>query len=1080
MRMKSNFEFLNRYWPALAQIGETAENYLYSDPNACVFKTGLFAERLVQEILVFEGISEPEIDNTHANRIRILKRAGLLPREIDNTLYLLRKTRNSAVHTGAESVDEAKMLLSMMYNLAVWFMETYGDWGYIAPDFVLPEEVSHPDFETLIAEQEKKIAELSKKLAAVTTGVSGTSQKERAKRAETVSAMMNWSEAQTRCLIDEQLRKAGWEADTNNLRHSKGTRPVKGRNIAIAEWPTDSAFYKNGYVDYAFFVGEKLIAVMDAKKVSEDVASTIDVQVKDYATHIKSEDLKYTIGSWGAYQVPFLFASNGRSYIEQLRTKSGIWFLDARNSANQSYPIRNWFSPNDLLEKLGQNIEEANETLTTSDDSFMTDSAGLNLRDYQIKAINKATEAVVNGKSTALLAMATGTGKTRTVLGLIYKMLESKRFRRILFLVDRVSLGEQAMDTFKDVKLKELMTLDQIYELKAIDDNDINLETKVSVSTVQGLLKRTVLTDTPDLMPGAFDLIIVDEAHRGYILDREMTEEEILYDNQDDYMSKYKQVIEYFDAVKIALTATPALHTTQIFGEPVFTYSYREAVIDGWLVDHDPPYIINTDFIQNKAKFKKGETLAQYDPNTNELLNGSVLEDELDFEVAEFNRKIVLPDNTRKVLEEISSYLNPESGEKTLIFAVNDNHADMIVDTLRDIYKEYGISNDAIMKITGKTAGGNKKKVLQVIKQFKNNQYPNIAVTVDLLTTGIDVPAICNLVFMRKINSRILFEQMLGRATRLCPEIGKTHFNIFDAVRVYEDLDSTSGMKSVTVSKTMPELLEDLFRPSDMSKQPVKDRILARLQRKNNNLTSEQKYEVSERLNGKNLKSYVKELKSYTEEAFIERCRKDEDFLLWVDNLKGKKRGHYYSEKEDTLLETTRGYGDTEKPEDYLDAFTKFVNENKDTIEAIRIACTKPSDMTRAQLRELKLALDKENFTESSLNQAISTVKNEQIIADIIAHVRRAVLNTPILNHEEKVKRAFTKLIANNSFNKMQLDLLEKIKTYMLHESLLNVETFEAPAFKMEGGFARFDKKFSGRLVEIIREINTYIYEGAA
>ena len=1078
--MKSNFEFLNRYWPALAQIGETAENYLYSDPNACIFKIGLFAERLVQEILVFERMSEPEVDNTHANRIRILKRAGLLPHEIDNTLYLLRKTRNSAVHAGADSVDEAKMLLSMTYNLAVWFMETYGDWGYIASDFVMPEEVAHPDFEALIAEQEKKIAELSKQLAEVTTTVSGTTQKERAKQSEKVSSMMNWTEAQTRCLIDEQLQKAGWKADTKNLRYSKGTRPVKGRNIAIAEWPTDSAFYKNGYADYAFFIGEKLIAVMDAKKASEDVASTIDVQVKDYATHIKAEDLKYTVGTWGAYQVPFLFASNGRSYIEQLRTKSGIWFLDARSSANQPYPIRNWFSPSDLLEKLGQNIEEANEALVTADDSFMTDPTGLNLRDYQIRAINKATEAIVNGKPTALLAMATGTGKTRTVLGLIYKMLESKRFRRILFLVDRVSLGEQAMDTFKDVKLKELMTLDQIYELKAIDDNDINLETKVSVSTVQGLLKRTVLSDTPDLMPGAFDLIIVDEAHRGYILDREMTEEEILYDNQEDYMSKYKQVIEYFDAVKIALTATPALHTTQIFGEPVFTYSYREAVIDGWLVDHDPPYIINTDFIQNKAKFAKGETLAQFDPNTNELLNGAVLEDELDFEVAEFNRKIVLPDNTRKVLEEISSYLNPESGEKTLIFAVNDAHADTIVDMLRDIYKEYGISYEAIMKITGKTAGGNKKKVLQVIKQFKNNQYPNIAVTVDLLTTGIDVPAICNLVFMRKINSRILFEQMLGRATRLCPEIGKTHFNIFDAVRVYEDLDSTSGMKSVSVSKTMPELLEDLFRPSDTSKQPIKDRILARLQRKNNHLTAEQKYEVSERLNGSDLKAYVKELKTYTEEAFIERCRKDTDFLLWVDNLKGKKRGHYYSNKEDTLHETTRGYGDTEKPEDYLEAFAKFVNENKDTIEAIRIACTKPSDMTRAQLKELKLALDKQNFTESNLNQAISTVKNEEIVADIIAHVRRAVLHTPIRNHEEKVKMAFKKLIEENSFNKMQLDLLEKIKTYMLHESLLNKETFEAPAFKMEGGYARFDKKFAGRLAEIIRQINTYIYEGVA
>ena len=636
------------------------------------------------------------------------------------------------------------------------------------------------------------------------------------------------------------------------------------------------------------------------------------------------------------------------------------------------------------------------------------------------------------------------------------------------------------MDTFKDVKLRELLTLDKIYEIKAIDDNIINLETKVSISTVQGLLKRTILAEEPDLMPGAFDLIIVDEAHRGYILDREMTEEEILYDNQDDYMSKYKQVIEYFDAVKVALTATPALHTTEIFGEPVYTYSYREAVIDGWLVDHDPPYLINTDFIENDAQFKKGETLAQYDPNTNELLNGAVLDDEMDFDVSEFNRKIVLPDHTRKVLEEVSTYLNPESGEKTLIFAVNDAHADRIVDTLREIYKPYGISNDAIMKITGKTASGNKKNILQVIKQFKNNQYPNIAVTVDLLTTGIDVPAICNLVFMRKINSRILFEQMLGRATRLCPEIGKTHFNIFDAVRVYEDLDDTSNMKSVSVSKSMAELLEDLFRPGEVSKQHVKDRILARLQRKSNNLTDEQKYDVSERLGGKTIREYAKELKSCTEEAFVRRCREDKDFLLWFDNLKGKKRGHYYSEKEDTLLETTRGYGDTEKPQDYLDSFVAYVNENKDRIEAIRIACTRPSDMTRAQLRELKLELDKENFTESSLNEAASAVSNERIVADIIAFVRRAVLKTPLVNHDDRVKMAFSKLISAHHFNKMQLDLLEKIKVYMLHESILNTETFEAPAFKMDGGFARFNKKFGGQLAEIIREINTYIYEGAA
>ena len=348
------------------------------------------------------------------------------------------------------------------------------------------------------------------------------------------------------------------------------------------------------------------------------------------------------------------------------------------------------------------------------------------------------------------------------------------------------------------------------------------------------------------------------------------------------------------------------------------------------------------------------------------------------------------------------------------------------------------------------------------------------------MTTGIDVESICNLVFLRKINSRILFEQMMGRATRLCPEIGKTHFNIFDAARVYEDLDSTSGMKSVSVNKTMEELLEDLFRPSGESKQPIKDRILAKLQRKNSNLTDEQKYEISEQLGGGSLKSYIKGLKACTEEAFIDRCERDRDFLLWVDGLKGKKHGIYHSGKEDTLLETTRGYGNTDRPEDYLEAFTAFVNENKDKIEAIRIACTRPSDMTRAQLRELKLALDRENFSEANLNNAMSTVKNEEIVADIISYVRQAVLNTPVLNHEERVETAFRKLTAAHRFTRMQLDLLEKIKAYMLHESILNRETFEAPAFKMDGGFARFDRKFDGKLSELIRELNTYIYEGVA
>lgn len=1072
----SNFDFLQEEWPLAAKLAQSAENHVHYDPNSCLIKLGMLAEWIVSCIVDANGIDMPAEASTQADKIRQLKIKQLLPREIDNILYGLRKARNEAVHANLDSFDRAKLMLELSFKLCVWFNATYGDSAAVYGEYVLPEKA--PDNAEIIKEQEKEITRL-KNIAVIAPVAKKATVQQNRKKSEQNAKLMTLSEREIRFFIDEQLRKAGWEADTQTIRYSRGTRPVKGRNLAIAEWPTNSSAMTKGFADYALFVGEKLVGLIDAKKPAEDVASTIDVQIKDYARNIKPEHAAYVIGDWSGYSVPFLFASNGRPYLEQIKTKSGVWFLDVRKASNISYPIRNWFSPDDLSAKLKHDVEEANNALTASDDSYMTDPNGLNLRDYQLKAINKATQAIIDGQQDVLIAMATGTGKTRTVLGFIYKMLETKRFKRILFLVDRTALGGQAMDTFKDVKLKELQTLCQIYDVKDIEDKKVDTETKVSVSTVQGLLKRTILAEKPELTAGAFDLIIVDEAHRGYILDKEMSEEEMLYESQDDYLGKYKQVIEYFDAVKVGLTATPALHTTQIFGSPVYTYSYREAVIDGWLVDHDPPYVINTDFNTNPVIFKKGEQLGMFDPNTGELINGEVLQDELEFDVSDFNRKIVLPDHTRKVLQEISRYINPESLEKTLIFAVNDNHADNIVATLREIYAEWGVSNEAIVKITGKTASGSKKKIEQVIKQYKNNRFPNIAVTVDLLTTGIDVPQICNLVFMRKINSRILYEQMLGRATRLCKEIHKTHFNIFDPAHVYEDLNSVNSMRAVSVNKPMAELIEELYRPSENGKQQTVDKILVKLQRKNNSLSEEQRYEVAENI-GKDVRRYVAGIKDLPLQQAVDALINDAETLIYIDGVKPLKKGQFYSDRNDTLQETTRGYGKTDKPEDYLEEFTRFVNGNKDRIEAIKIVCTKPSDLTRAQLRELKLVLDKEGYNEKALNNATSAIKNTDIVADIISYVRNAVLNVPVYNREDKIKIAFDKLLKAHSFNKIQTDLLEKIKSYMLHESLLNAETFEAPAFKMDGGFRRFNVKFEGRLTEIIREINNYIYEQGA
>ena len=840
--MTSNFNFLGRYWKALAKIGKTAESYLYNDPNACIYKLGMFAERLVQEIFANEGLDEPDYDNTHANRIKILKREGLIDRggRIDDILYSLRMKRNDAVHKYEDSVDTAKSLLRMAFRLAVWFMEVYGDYNFQAPDFVMPENKPVPDYESIIKDLEEQLANAAK-AEPVITATEGSSAKDRADKSAEVTEAMELSEAETRIIIDDQLRKYGWEVDTNDLRYSKGTRPQKGRNIAIAEFPTDSTVTRGGYADYALFVGLKLVAIIEAKKISVDIPSVIDYQCKDYARMIKSEHDQYVINDWNGYKVPFVFATNGRKYLKQIEQKSGIWFLDLRDGANTPKALQGWFSPDGLIEMLDKDIAAANQVLQNTPFDLLRDPDGLNLREYQIRAIEAAENAIVEGKKTALLSMATGTGKTRTILGMIYRFIKSNRFKRILFLVDRTALGEQAADVFKEVKIEDLMTLDEIYNIKGLDEKEIDKETKIHIATVQSLVKRIIYSDD-DTMPSVsdYDLIVIDEAHRGYTLDKELSDDEMLYRNQEDYISKYRTVIEYFDAVKVALTATPALHTTEIFGKPVFTYSYREAVIDGYLVDHDAPHDIHTKLRDNGIEYKKGETLAIYDPNTGEVLNSDELEDDMKFEIDKFNKDVITEKFNLAVFNEIAMDFNPDGEGKTLIYAVNDEHADLIVTILKDIYSKYGIDNDVVKKITGSIEGGNKKKILEAIRQFKNEAYPKIAVTVDLLTTGIDVPEIVNLVFMRRIKSRILFEQMLGRATRLCSKIDKDHFEIYDPVGVYETLEPVSNMKPVTPNPqtTFEDLLNGL-RVVEKDKQAYQlSLIIAKLQRKSRKISA--------------------------------------------------------------------------------------------------------------------------------------------------------------------------------------------------------------------------------------------------
>lgn len=293
-KVYSNFDFLKEKFPVLANFGELAEKYLYSDSNSCLLKLGMIGETIVNLIFIYDRIDLP-VDNTSANRIHTLYREGVVTSDLADILHGLRKIRNKAVHENYASVEDGKIFIQMAYSLTEWFMQTYGDWNYQNKTFEMPDKnvrLEIVDKEKEQTEEEKLIAEASK-VAAMALSVKKEERKSQAGKAMRQRVK---SEAETRYLIDEQLRKVGWEVDTQKLRYSKGTRPEKGRNIAIAEWPTDSTVGKKGFADYALFIDERLVAIIEAKAIHKDIPSVIDYQCKDYSRNVRAEDEKYQIG----------------------------------------------------------------------------------------------------------------------------------------------------------------------------------------------------------------------------------------------------------------------------------------------------------------------------------------------------------------------------------------------------------------------------------------------------------------------------------------------------------------------------------------------------------------------------------------------------------------------------------------------------------------------------------------------------------------------------------------------------------------------------------------------------------------
>ncbi|MFK7798592.1 MAG: type I restriction-modification system endonuclease, partial [Aureispira sp.] len=1065
----------------LANIGQLAERNVFIDPSTSLSKLRLLTEKMVNLIIDYEGIENTSYKDHH-NKIQCLQYENVTPSEINDLLHKVRKAGNKAIHAGVGSTAEAKFMLRQAVKVVHWFYAVYED-DVEAPAFIMPVNQSDDSDKikeleaALLAAKEtvKDFEEKVKKLSQATK----EQKAERIIKANKVVLKREETEAETRERIDQQLRDAGWECDTHTINFKTcKTLPEKGKYKAIAEWKCGKK-----WADYALFNGLQLVGIVEAKKHIKNVMSDLG-QAKIYSQNVtRAHEITFPEHpNKKNYPIPFMFATNGRSYLEQIKTASGIWFWDGRKQTNRPRPLRAWFAPEDLIEKLHYDQTDGEENLAKSDYDYLTDADGLSLRDYQIEAIKAVEEKLLQDPDDrrALLAMATGTGKTRTTIGLCYRLIKSGRFRRILFLVDRRMLGKQAADAFKEVKIEGLQTFAQIYDLQDLTKAATELDTKMHFATVQSMVKRVLYSDKPPSI-GDYDCIVVDEAHRGYTLDQEMEEEELILRDQKDFQSKYRMVLDYFDAYRIGLTATPAIHTAEIFGNPVYTYSYRKAVTEGYLIDFEPPFVFKTRLGENGIVWEPGDEVKFYDPEENEIKEAGVTEDEIKVEISGFNRRVINDSFNRNIIAKlIADYgIHPEDKKKTLIFAATNSHADMIVNILQEEFEKFGeeVDEGAIKKITGKVYDR-----ADLLRKFKNDNYPSIVVTVDLLTTGIDVPSISNIVFFRRVNSRILYDQMLGRATRKCDEIGKEVFKIYDCVGVTKLMAKENVMKPIAplVTKTFVDLSEEISIIEDEYLKEVKlDRIIAKLQRKTRHFDADQMDQFAILSGEKDAKDLGQKLKATEPSQLTQTIAEYEHLWIYLDREKGRGLNYatLYSEHQDVVQEVRRAYEKNLKPQDYIESFTQFVQQNINEVAALKIVCQRPKSLTRRDLKELRLILDEKGYNRVKLNIAFEELTNEAIVADIITHVRRAAFNTDLISHEERINNAITKLKKNHSWNQIQLKWLERIKDQLIQESVLTLADLNEPPFSQEGGLIRLEKIFQNRTTEIIQELNEYLYQ---
>lgn len=901
--------------------------------------------------------------------------------------------------------------------------------------------------------------------------------------------------------IDAQLEACGWTVQKKteiNLSASLG--------VAVREYSTDI-----GPADYILFVEKKPVGVIEAKRAEEGVKlTTHEQQSSDYA---KSK-LKYLDNE----PLPFVYESTG----EVTR------FTDYRDPKPRSRPVFSFHKPETFREWLKQSKTLRARLLDLP--PLRTEG----LRDCQIRAINRLDVSFKENRPKALMQMATGSGKTYTAITFIYRLLKFAGAKRVLFLVDTRNLGEQAEQEFMAyVPNDDNRKFTELYNVRRLRSSYIANDSHVCISTIQRLysiLQGKELEEeaeeenpaerkwqptepvpvgyNPKLPIEFFDFIVVDECHRS------------IY-------NLWKQVLDYFDAFLIGLTATPDNRTFGFFDQNVVSeYSHEEAVIDGVNVGFNT-YLIETSVSKKGAVVWKGEYVDFREKLTRKK-RWQQTDEDVTYSARQLDDEVVNPNQIRAIIRTFKEKLpemfpDREEVPKTLIFAKTDSHAEDIIPIVRE---EFGEGNDFCKKITYR-ATEDPKSVLQ---QFRLEYNPRIAVTVDMIATGTDVRPLECLIFMRDVKSRNYFEQMKGRGTRIISlddlkkvtpsaKYTKDHFVIVDAVGVSRSLKTDSRPLERKPGVPLKDLLaavavgardEDLFST-----------LANRLVRLGKQITDKEHEQFKSKAKGKPLPEVVKDLLRAYDPDVIEgikesvnkempgappvkieaaiKARQDALFDQAADVFTGELNAFIENVRKiheqiiDTVNPDTVEFAGWEEQSKENAAklvkdFAAWIEAHKNEITALQIFYGQPyrrRELTYAMVRQLVDALlaDKPNLAPlrvwrayEQLGHSNGSPKNELVaLVSLVRHV--CGIDKSLVSYDKIVDKnfqdwVFRKQAGALKFTEEQMEWLRMIKDYVAASFHVSKDDFDLAPFNAVGGLGKFYQLFKDEYEPMLDELN--------